>query len=127
MDHAFDPMRNRRGIRGKEAGIETPHSAGRRDRAGDEEKTGWIWQKPRFGERLPWPVKLRGVPSVLRPKQSPVSSQASRIAAMASERAREGVILGLPFRRFRSRAVGIGAATGTRLSVLSTRPPGKTN
>ena len=43
------------------------------------------------------------------------------MAATASERAREAVILGLPFSRFCSSAFGIGAATGIRLSVLSTR------
>ena len=66
-------------------------------------------------------------PLLLRPRQRPVSSQASRIAAIASARARVGVILGLPFSRFSSSAFGMGAATGTRLSDLSTRPPGKTN
>ena len=66
-------------------------------------------------------------PSVLRPRQRPVSSQASRIAAMASDLAREADILGLPLSRFVSSSFEIGAATGTRLSVLSTRPPGKTN
>ena len=73
------------------------------------------------------PSSAGAAPLLLRPRQSPVSSQASRIAATASERARDGVIFGLPFRRFASSAFGIGAATGTRLSVLSTRPPGKTN
>src|SRR5205085_2655299 len=64
--------------------------------------------------------------STLRPRQSPVSSQASRIAATASARAREGAIFGLPLRRLASSSLVIGAATGIRLSVLSTRPPGKT-
>ena len=73
------------------------------------------------------PSSFGAVPSLLRPRQSPVSSQASRIAAIASERARDGVIFGLPFSRLASSSFGIGAATGTRLSALSTRPPGKTN
>src|ERR1700716_3141247 len=73
------------------------------------------------------PSSAGAAPLLLRPKQSPVSSQASRIAAIASERARDGVIFGLPLSRLVSSAFGIGAATGTRLSVLSTRPPGKTN
>ena len=67
------------------------------------------------------------LPSLLRPRQSPVSSQASRIAAIASDFARDGVIFGLPFKRLVSSSFGIGAATGTRLSAVSTRPPGKTN
>src|SRR5882762_3978786 len=72
------------------------------------------------------PSSAAGAPLLLRPRQRPVSSQASRIAAIASDRARDGVILGLPFKRLASSSFGIGAATGTRLSDLSTRPPGKT-
>src|SRR6266404_9638453 len=55
-------------------------------------------------------------PLLLRPRQRPVSSQASRIAAIANERARDGVILGLPFSRLASSSLLIGAATGTRWS-----------
>ena len=47
--------------------------------------------------------------------------------AMDQANVGKAVIFGLPFSRFCSSAFGIGAATGTRLSVLSTRPPGKTN
>src|ERR1700720_2589104 len=61
------------------------------------------------------PSSVGVLPLLLRPRQSPVSSQASRIAAIASERARDGVIFGLPLSRFASSAFGIGAATGTRL------------
>jgi hypothetical protein len=49
------------------------------------------------------------------------------MAATASERARATEIFGLPFNRLVSSAVGIAAATGTRPSAISTRPPGKTN
>src|SRR6266851_9379233 len=73
------------------------------------------------------PSSFGAAPLVLRPRQRPVSSQASRIAAIANERARDGVIFGLPFIRLVSSAFGIAAATGLRLSVLSTRPPAKTN
>src|ERR1700732_2992458 len=73
------------------------------------------------------PSRIGAAPLLLRPRQRPVSSQASRIAATAKERARDGVIFGRPFSRFASRASDIGAATGTRLSDLLTRPPGKTN
>src|SRR6202790_4560716 len=64
------------------------------------------------------PSSAGPAPLLLRPRQRPVSSQASRIAAIANARARDGVILGLPFKRFSSSAFGIGAATGTRLSDL---------
>src|SRR3984957_15910420 len=73
------------------------------------------------------PSRSGVAPLLLRPRQRPVSSQASRIAAIASDLARDGVIFGLPFNRLASSAPGIGAATGMRLSDLSTRPPGKTN
>src|ERR1700676_1120382 len=71
------------------------------------------------------PSSVGAAPLLLRPRQSPVSSQASRIAATANERARDGVIFGLPLSRLASSAFGIGAATAMRLSDLSTRPPGK--
>ena len=64
--------------------------------------------------------------STLRPRQSPVSSQASRMAATASARARDAAIFGLPLSRLASSSAEMGAATGMRLSALSTRPPGKT-
>src|ERR1700675_3360976 len=73
------------------------------------------------------PSSLGAAPLLLRPRQRPVSSQASRIAAIASERARDGVIFGLPLSRLASSALGIGAATGIRLSDVSTLPPGNTN
>ena len=60
------------------------------------------------------PSSFAAGPSVLRPRQSPVSSQASRIAAIASDWAREAVIFGLPYNRLASSSLGIGAATGTR-------------
>src|SRR3984893_12478920 len=47
--------------------------------------------------------------------------------AIAIDFVRDAAIFGLPLSRFSSSAFEIGAATGTRLSVLSTRPPGKTN
>src|ERR1700733_6293775 len=62
------------------------------------------------------PSRVGAAPLLLRPRQRPVSSQASRIAATARERARDGVIFGLPFSRLASGAFGIGAAAGMRLS-----------
>src|SRR6201999_2461449 len=67
------------------------------------------------------PSSVDALPSLLRPRQRPVSSQASRIAAIASDRARDGVIFGLPLSRLASSSREIGAATGTRLSALSHR------
>src|ERR1700682_5819440 len=58
------------------------------------------------------PSSVGAAPLLLRPRQRPVSSQASRIAATVNDRAREGVILGLPLTRFSSSAFGMGAATG---------------
>src|SRR5258707_15054369 len=58
------------------------------------------------------PPSFGAAPSLLRPRQSPVSSQASRIAATASERARDGGVFGLPLSRLASSSFGIGAATG---------------
>src|SRR4029079_11401189 len=42
------------------------------------------------------------LPSLLPPRQSPVSSQASRIAAIASDFAREAGVFGLPLARLAS-------------------------
>src|SRR3954467_12792814 len=64
------------------------------------------------------PASTGAAPLLVRPRQRPVSSHASRIAAIANECAREAVIFGLPLSRFASSAFGIGAATGTRLSAL---------
>src|ERR1700684_2355818 len=58
---------------------------------------------------------------VTRPRQRPVSSHASRMAATASERARAVVILGLPFKRLASSAFGIGAANGHRPAAVLVR------
>src|ERR1700704_419750 len=62
------------------------------------------------------PSSFGAAPSLLRPRQSPVSSQASRIAAIASDFARDGAIFGLPLSKLASSSFGIGAATGMRLS-----------
>src|SRR5260370_25249763 len=61
------------------------------------------------------PSSAGTAPLLLRPRHRPVSSEASRIAAIANARARDGVILGLPFSRLASSGFGIGAATGTRV------------
>src|ERR1700716_2046866 len=59
------------------------------------------------------PLRAGVAPSLLRPRQSPVSSQASRIAAIASARARESEVFGLPFIRLASSSLEMEAATGT--------------
>src|SRR3954452_15031362 len=55
------------------------------------------------------PLSAGVVPSLLRPRHNPVSSQASRIAAIASDLARDGVIFGLPLSKLASSSLGIGA------------------
>src|SRR3954471_7891758 len=60
MDHALDAVRDRRGVSSKEAGIKTPDTAGRRDRARDQKKSGRVGQKARFRKRLPGAVELDG-------------------------------------------------------------------
>src|SRR3982074_830064 len=64
------------------------------------------------------PSSFGAAPLLLRPRQRPVSSQASRIAAIASERARDGVIFGLRFIRLASSAFGFGGVTGTPVVVV---------
>ena len=61
------------------------------------------------------------------PRTSASRAKSLAIAAMASDFARDADVLGLPLNRLASKSPGMGAATGTRWSDLSTRPPGKTN
>src|ERR1700724_3946883 len=66
-------------------------------------------KSPASAKGLHGPSSAGAAPLLLRPRQRPVSSQASRIAATARERARDGVIFGRPFNRFASSDSDIGA------------------
>ena len=58
MHHAFDAMRDGRGIGGEEAGVEAADAARRGDRACDQEQARRIGQQARVGERRPRTVEL---------------------------------------------------------------------
>ena len=127
MDHAFDAVGDGGGIGGEEPGIEAADAAGRGDRARDQEQAGGIGQQAGVAQTA---SRRRRVLPVSRPcgrgkARFPRRPRGSRRSASA--RARDGAIFGLPLIRLASSSFGIGAATGTRLSDLSTRPPGKTN
>src|SRR3954447_26788193 len=57
------------------------------------------------------PLKAGVAPYLLRPRHRPGSPQASRIAAIASDFARDGAIFGLPLSKLASSSFEIGAAT----------------
>src|SRR5258706_14132733 len=61
------------------------------------------------------PSSAGTAPLLLRPRQRPVSSQASRIAAIANARAHDGLIQGRTFSRLCAIAYGLAAAAVTRL------------
>src|SRR5580704_16407831 len=73
------------------------------------------------------PSSFGADPSALRPRQRPVSSQASRIAATASDFAREAAIFGLPFNRLGLGPGGDQAPTRPGLVDFATGPAGKHN
>ena len=58
MDHALDTMRDGRRIGGEEAGVEAADTAGRGDRARDQEQAGRIGQQSCIGEWRPGAVEL---------------------------------------------------------------------
>src|SRR5882724_10411773 len=61
MDHAFDAMGDAGCIGGEEARIETADTAGRGDRARDQEEAGWSGQQACFRKRLTGAFELLGL------------------------------------------------------------------
>src|SRR6185312_657832 len=59
MDHALDPMGNRRSVRREEPGVEASHPAGRGDGTRDQVQSRWIRQQARFSKWLPWAFERR--------------------------------------------------------------------
>src|SRR5436190_14998328 len=60
MDHALDAVSDRGSVSREEAGVKTPDTTGRGDRARDQKKSGRVGQKARFRKRLPGAVELDG-------------------------------------------------------------------
>src|SRR5262245_49484841 len=58
MHHAFDAMRDGRGVRREEARIETLDAAGWRDGARNQEQAGRIGQEARIRKRFPGTFEL---------------------------------------------------------------------
>ncbi len=106
MHDALDAMRDRRCICCEETRIEALDTAGWCDGARNQEQARGSGRRPASLKASHTPGSFLVAPSTLRPRQRPVSSQASRIAATASERARDGGVFGLPFIRLASSSGG---------------------
>src|SRR5260370_21159627 len=84
MNDDSEPMGDARGIRCKEARIETPHAARWGDRAGNQKQSGWVGQQAGFGKWLPSAFERRHAVA-LAPE-----TEAGFFAGLADRRDRQG-------------------------------------
>ena len=126
MDHALDAVGDGGSVRREEAGIEAPDAAGRGDRARDQEQAGRIGQQAGIGKRLPGAFEFWRRAVDLAAEAEPgflagLADRGDRQRARARRRDLRAALEQIGFE-----LLGDRAATGTRLSDLSTRPPGNT-